>query len=64
MKSGAWSRVKPDRDNGYPLRVGYHEFIDIGRDVIRTQGLRNKLRQVFGRPGWTPTPLTGERSAA
>jgi len=47
-----------------PLRVGYHEFIDIGRDVIRTPGLRSKLRHVFGRPGWTPTPLTGERPAA
>ena len=30
----------------------------------RAKGLRSKLRHVFGRPGWTPTPLTGDRSAA
>jgi len=47
-----------------PLRVGYHEFIDIARDVARARGLRSKFHHVFGRPGWTPTPLTGERSAA
>ena len=51
-------------DTYNPLRVGYHEFIDIGRDVARTPGLRNKLRHVFGRPGWTPTPRLGDRSAA
>ena len=51
-------------DTYNPVRVGYHEFVDIGRDVIRSRGLRNKLRHVFGRPGWTPTPLLGERPAA
>jgi sterol desaturase/sphingolipid hydroxylase (fatty acid hydroxylase superfamily) len=45
-------------DTYNPLRIGYHEFVDIGRDVIAVKGLRNKLRHVFGRPGWTPSPAT------
>ena len=44
-----------------PLRIGYHEFADIGRDVIAAKGLRNKLRHVFGRPGWTPSAATRAR---
>ncbi|MGA9277935.1 sterol desaturase family protein [Ilumatobacter sp.] len=35
-----------------PVRIGYHEFVDIARDVRRASGLRNKLGHVFGRPGW------------
>ena len=49
-------------DTYNPLRIGYHEFVDIGRDVIAAKGLRNKLRHVFGRPGWTP--IAGEPSSA
>jgi sterol desaturase/sphingolipid hydroxylase (fatty acid hydroxylase superfamily) len=37
-----------------PLLIGYHEFIDIGRDVARARGMRAKLHHVFGRPGWSP----------
>ena len=37
-----------------PLRVAYHEMIDIAGDVRRASGLRAKLGHVFGRPGWTP----------
>jgi sterol desaturase/sphingolipid hydroxylase (fatty acid hydroxylase superfamily) len=37
-----------------PLRIAYHEFVDIGRDVRRATGWRNKLGHVFGRPGWQP----------
>ena len=40
-------------DTYNPLRIGYHEFIAIGRDVRAATGIRNKLRHVFGRPGWT-----------
>jgi sterol desaturase/sphingolipid hydroxylase (fatty acid hydroxylase superfamily) len=39
-----------------PLRIAYHEFVDIGRDVRRARGIRNKLRHVFGRPGWHSRP--------
>ncbi|HEV2112717.1 MAG TPA: sterol desaturase family protein [Terriglobales bacterium] len=35
-----------------PLRVAFHEWLDIFRDVRRTPGWRNKLRYVFGPPGW------------
>ena len=38
-----------------PIRIGYHEFVDIARDVRRATGWRNKLGHVFGRPGWQPT---------
>jgi sterol desaturase/sphingolipid hydroxylase (fatty acid hydroxylase superfamily) len=37
-------------DTFNPLRIAYHEFVDIGRDVVRAKGLRAKARQVFGRP--------------
>jgi len=37
-----------------PLRIAYHEFAAIGRDVVRAKGWRTKLRHVVGRPGWTP----------
>ena len=37
-----------------PLRIAYHEYAAIGRDVRAARGLKNKLRHVFGPPGWTP----------
>jgi sterol desaturase/sphingolipid hydroxylase (fatty acid hydroxylase superfamily) len=36
-----------------PVRIAFHEWVDIIRDVQRAPGWRNKLRYVFGRPGWT-----------
>ena len=38
-----------------PLRIGYHEFAAIARDVRRSHGWRNRVGYVFRRPGWTPT---------
>ena len=38
-----------------PVRIGYHEFVDIARDVRRANGWRNKLGYVLRRPGWQPT---------
>lgn len=37
-----------------PLRIAYHEYVAIARDVKTASGRRDKLRHVFGRPGWTP----------
>ncbi len=37
-----------------PLRIAYHEFADIGRDVVAVKGFRNKAQAVIGRPGWRP----------
>lgn len=37
-----------------PIKVGYHEFVDIARDVRRAGSIREGLRAVFGPPGWTP----------
>jgi sterol desaturase/sphingolipid hydroxylase (fatty acid hydroxylase superfamily) len=36
-----------------PLRIGFHEFAAIGRDVARAPGLRAKLGYVFAPPGWS-----------
>jgi sterol desaturase/sphingolipid hydroxylase (fatty acid hydroxylase superfamily) len=40
-----------------PFRIAYHEFIDIGRDVRRAHGARNKIGHVFRRPGWQPAAV-------
>jgi sterol desaturase/sphingolipid hydroxylase (fatty acid hydroxylase superfamily) len=40
-----------------PLRIAFHEWIDIGRDVVKAQGWKNKLRAVFGNPSWQPGQL-------
>jgi sterol desaturase/sphingolipid hydroxylase (fatty acid hydroxylase superfamily) len=37
-----------------PLRVAFHEFAAIGRDVRGATGARSRLGYVFGPPGWTP----------
>ena len=37
-----------------PIKVGYHEFVDITRDVRRAPRLRDKLGYVFKHPGWKP----------
>ena len=39
-----------------PMRIGYHEFIDIARDVRAATGWSNKLGYIFRRPGWAPAP--------
>ncbi|MET7424659.1 sterol desaturase family protein [Dactylosporangium sp. NPDC005555] len=37
-----------------PLRVATHEYRDIWRDVRTAAGWRDRVRFVFGRPGWQP----------
>lgn len=38
-----------------PIRIGYHEFIDMARDVRGARNWRDKLGYVLRRPGWTPS---------
>jgi sterol desaturase/sphingolipid hydroxylase (fatty acid hydroxylase superfamily) len=35
-----------------PVRIAFHEWADIWHDVRRAPGWPNKLRYLFGRPGW------------
>jgi hypothetical protein len=35
-----------------PLRIAFHEWIDIWRDLREAPTWRLKLRHVFGKPGW------------
>jgi sterol desaturase/sphingolipid hydroxylase (fatty acid hydroxylase superfamily) len=42
-----------------PLRIAFHEFVDIARDVRGARSLRERLAYCFAPPGWTP----GERRA-
>lgn len=37
-----------------PLRVAFHEFAAIGRDVRDAAGVRDRLGYLFGPPGWSP----------
>ncbi len=39
-----------------PFVIAFHEWVDIARDVRRAPGLGNKLRYIFGRPGWSHEP--------
>jgi sterol desaturase/sphingolipid hydroxylase (fatty acid hydroxylase superfamily) len=40
-----------------PVRIALHEWADLVRDVREVRGWRNKLRYVFGRPGWRHTDV-------
>jgi sterol desaturase/sphingolipid hydroxylase (fatty acid hydroxylase superfamily) len=51
-------------DTFNPMRIGYHEFIDIARDVKGARGWRNKLGHVFRRPGWQPADSVSRPTAA
>lgn len=37
-----------------PLRIGYHEFVDIARDVRGARTWRERFGHVFRGPGWKP----------
>ena len=37
-----------------PVRVAFHEWIAMARDIWRAQGLRHKLMFFLAPPGWTP----------
>jgi hypothetical protein len=37
-----------------PLRVAFHEWIAIGRDLVKARSLKEALGYLFGPPGWSP----------
>jgi hypothetical protein len=37
-----------------PVKMAYGEFANIVQDLAKTEDLNEKLRYVFGRPGWEP----------
>jgi sterol desaturase/sphingolipid hydroxylase (fatty acid hydroxylase superfamily) len=41
-------------DTYNPLKVAFGEFVNIGRDVRRSHGVKAKLGHIFGPPGWQP----------
>lgn len=41
-----------------PFRIGYHEFVDIARDVKSARSWRDRFGYVFRGPGWQPAALT------
>ncbi|MCP3990961.1 MAG: hypothetical protein GY724_17935 [Actinomycetia bacterium] len=43
-------------DTYNPLRIAYHEFIDIGRDVKAARSWPSGLGPVLRWPGWRPVP--------
>jgi sterol desaturase/sphingolipid hydroxylase (fatty acid hydroxylase superfamily) len=53
-------------DTFNPLRIAFHEWIAIGRDLVRARSIREALGSVFGPPGWRPdgAGLTSKRIRA
>lgn len=41
-------------NTGNPLRVGFHEFAVLRRDLKNTVGFKNRLLMLFKGPGWKP----------
>lgn len=46
-----------------PARIAFHEWIEMMQDVRMAPGWKNKLRYIFGRPGWKHVPITGNSVA-
>jgi sterol desaturase/sphingolipid hydroxylase (fatty acid hydroxylase superfamily) len=47
-----------------PIRIAFHEWVDIWRDVRQAPTLRLKLRHIFGRPGYKQEQAAAAASAA
>jgi len=41
-------------DTYNPLRIAFHEYAAIARDVVKSRSLREVVGYVFGPPGWKP----------
>ena len=46
-----------------PVKVAYHEWIDIARDVRRAGNWRDRLGYMFKGPGWQPAEPASPRRA-
>ena len=44
-----------------PLRIAFHEWIALGRDVIRGRTWRERFMRAFGPPGWEPSATDAGR---
>lgn len=47
-----------------PIKVGFNEFIELGRDLKAADGLKNKVLILFKGPGWKPQPKEQAASSA
>lgn len=45
-----------------PLRIAFHEYAAIGRDVARSRSIGEALGYVLRGPGWKPTEVSAARS--
>ncbi|MGA0555021.1 sterol desaturase family protein [Larkinella sp. VNQ87] len=36
-----------------PVRIAFHEWVDLGRDVFRAGSIQHAVRYLFGPPGWS-----------
>jgi sterol desaturase/sphingolipid hydroxylase (fatty acid hydroxylase superfamily) len=48
----------------HPVRVAFHEWRDLARDVRGARDLGEALRYAFRRPGWAPTPALAAAEGA
>jgi len=55
----AWERepvvygLTKDIETYHPLRIGFHEYAAMGRDIAHAPGLRAKLGYLLAPPGWS-----------
>lgn len=53
-------------DTYNPVRIAFHEWVDMWHDVRTAPGWSNKLRYIFGHPGWrhdSPSALSVEMAS-
>ncbi len=46
-----------------PVKVGYHEWVALGRDLRRARGWRERWGYAFRGPGWRPAPASNDAAA-